>query len=293
MMSLSQLISRKIGLDPTGSLTPDDARAKIQEFYSGPETRRRWNRARRTQAAPVAGRLLPRPFRVGLGEALGRGALSAILPMETIDPDFMRAQARGVGSSMNKGLMARVGSYFPASVRSAAKKFGGHALRWIGPVITGSRLATETQGLGLGGGVGKGIHIVGEEMAWSAGFGLGATLGPAMAAALGVVGSAAGPVGTVLGMAAGFAIGGALAYGTGKLLDIAEAPIRVAHSGWNYLRDLGKRTRGMELGGSLSAGNRSMAAATMRQRALQQMSRSGINARTLLGREATMMHMPA
>ena len=129
-------------------------------------------------------------------------------------------------------------------------------------------------------------------MAWAAGAGAGMALGSWVGGALlGTLGSAAGPVGTVIGIGIGMALGAAGAVAVNKIADAAEMPFRMAHSGYKYFRDLGRRSRKLELGGGISAGNQTRLAATMRQRGLQQMSRSGINARSLLGREASMMHL--
>jgi hypothetical protein len=64
----------------------------------------------------------------------------------------------------------------------------------------------------------------------------------------------------------------------------------MANAGWNYLKESGRRGTRLELGGGISTGNRSTMAYTMRQRALSQMNRSGINARSLLGQEASYLH---
>lgn len=150
-------------------------------------------------------------------------------------------------------------------------------------------MATEvpgaTQGRGIVGGIASGIdktvRITGEEVLWSATAGLGMAAG-------GMIG---GPVGMVAGFALG-AIGGYLgSKAWNSAVDIAEAPVRMAYGAYNFLKQTGIRNKRLELGGVASLGNSTYAAATMRQRALGEIYRSGINQRSILGREAQYMHL--
>lgn len=215
----------------------------------------------------------------GLAKTFGRGMLSSVLPMEPFSDRQMKYMsevggfgkaAKEGGKGAAKGLLRHVG--------------GGllkQGLKWLGPVMTTYRLSTETGGQGFFEGTSKAVRIVGEE-AFMTG---GAVLGGAIGTAIG------GPVGTVVGIAAGMAIGAAGSYAWNKFMDVAEAPARMAAAGWKYFRDAGRRSNRLELGGQMSRANRTGMAYTMRQRALSQMNRSGINARSLLGSEASYMHV--
>jgi len=231
--------------------------------------------------------------RTGLLEATGRGALSAILPIDIVggkQKAFMKEAAKGLGGGT--GMWAAVKGALPSGLRKAGGAVLGQATKWMGPLILAHRLKTETGGRGVLGGANKGVRIVGEEIAWAAGAGAGMALGSWVGGTLlGTLGSAAGPVGTVVGLGLGIALGAIGSATVNKVADMAETPFRLAHSGYKYFRDLGRKSRRLELGGGISAGNQTRLAATMRQRGLQQMSRSGINARSLLGREAGMMHL--
>lgn len=99
-----------------------------------------------------------------------------------------------------------------------------------------------------------------------------------------VAGGIAGSIVPGLGTIAGF-VGGIAAYGLG------EAGVNVGLQGYDFLDNLGRRARRTELGGRVSAANMTRGAYTMRARALQQINRSGQNARSLLGRESQMLHM--
>jgi len=62
-----------------------------------------------------------------------------------------------------------------------------------------------------------------------------------------------------------------------------------AYKGAQYLAERGRRATGTEFAGDTSAFN-TQAAYTMRQRALQEITRSHTNSRTILGQEASLMH---
>jgi hypothetical protein len=226
--------------------------------------------------------------------AYGRGALSSILPIEMMSKQEKEAMLKGLGGG--GGFFAPLTDRIPDTVKRIGSKALGLAGRLMGPAVTTYRLATETSGRGLAGGIWKGGRIVGEEMAWGGGMAAGMSIGAAVTAGItsakigGAIGSFAGPIGTIAGLGAGMVVGAAGAYTIGKLFDAAEVPFKMARAGWNYLKETGRQSAKLELGGRISRGNRTRLAHTMRQRALGQMNRSGINARSLLGQESSMMH---
>lgn len=233
----------------------------------------------------VIGRLREGGFAIGpnptirgsLREAAAQGGLSAVLPYAPPVPSAAKQASTGALSLL------------PKSAQGAVRWAGRTALKWIGPLSWGYRMATEvpgaTQGRGIVGGIASGIdktvRITGEEVLWSATAGLGMAAG-------GMIG---GPVGMVAGFALG-AIGGYLgSKAWNSAVDIAEAPYKMAYGAYNFLKQTGIRNKRLELGGVASLGNSTYAAATMRQRALGEIYRSGINQRSILGREAQYMHL--
>jgi hypothetical protein len=223
------------------------------------------------QSRLVEAGYLTKPGRFGVTRALAKGAgqgwLSAFFP---VSPPIPAGGAKA-GSKILSAL--------PKALRAPVGMVGRTALKWLGPVITTYRLATETKGLGTIGKIDKSARILGEEGAWAAGAGIGAVLG-----------SVVPGIGTIGGMIVGAGIGyvGSKAWNFG--LDVAEAPIRMAARGWNALEAKGRQAKRLELGGRVSLGNTTSAAATMRQRAIGEIYRSGINQRSILGREASYMH---
>jgi hypothetical protein len=225
-----------------------------------------------------------------------RGAFSSILPIDMMTEAEKEALRKNITGS-GKGLLDPITSRIPSGV----KKAGGLALRTagrlMGPVMTSYRLATETSGRGVGGGIWKGGRIIGEEMAWGGGMAAGMALGGAVTAGIagakigGTIGAAAGPIGIGIGIVAGMAIGAAGAYTINKVFDAAEVPFRMAKAGWNFLRETGRNATKLELGGQVSRANRNRLSYTMRQRSLAQINRSGINARSVLGNEAQYFHI--
>jgi hypothetical protein len=204
-----------------------------------------------------------------------RGGASAFLPIEPVE-DLGGRIAKGAGGQAFGRAFSLVG-------------------KWMGPVLTTVRLGTEVNisQQGWAGAASKTGRIMGEEAAWSAGMAGGSVLGAKIGAGLGTmvapgIGSA---VGFVAGVAIGAGLGAAGSWAWNKSMDIAEAPVRLAHAGWKYFEAAGKRSTKMELGGRASFANRTQIAHTMRARALQNMSRSGINARSLLGQEASYAHI--
>jgi hypothetical protein len=214
-----------------------------------------------------------------------QGAFSAVLPIETI-PDLP-----GQGSLLDQAwggikklvgpdskVLASIEKATPSGLKQGARAAGRAVSRWLGPVFTGYRLATEVPGKGVAGGAWHGARVVAEEMAYSGMFAVGMSVGTAFG----------GPIG---GLAAGIALGTVGQAVAGAAFDVAGAPIRAVQTGYKYLRARGKAASRLELGGRTSAGNMTRYAYTMRQRALAQMNRSGINARNMLGGEASMMHI--
>jgi len=241
----------------------------------------------------------------GILSQAAHGAASAFLPI---------APPSGILSGIGEGIDKVEGKAFPttgaaAKVSSAKKGIGSRALgvagKWFGPITGAYRLGTEVDisSQGLGGAASKTGRIVGEEVIGTAGFAAAAALGGKIGAGLGAIGGTfavpvpivggtvgglvGGAIGVVAGMAA-YVIGG---WAWNKAMDVAEAPIRLAHAGWKYFREQGKRSARMELGGMVSRGNRSRMAYTMRSRALQEISRSAVNARSLLGNEGAYHHI--
>jgi len=272
MPTIRERFSNWVGADETGSVNPAEVRSRLENFYSSSAMSERWESSfwHRSPSGKM--------FRYGLGEAAGRGMLSSFLPMEAVDPAILESRVGKLAGALPKGAAA------------VGKRALGAAFKWLGPVVVGHRLYSEIpKAKGIGGKLSKTGRIFGEEAIWGATMGLGLALGPAITGAL--LGSAIPGAGTIVGLGAGLAIGAAGTFGFNKMADVAEMPFRLGARGWNYLKARGRASRRLEMGGNLSAGNRTMAAATMRQRALQQMGRSGMNMRSLLGREATLMHV--
>lgn len=245
-----------------------------------------------------------------LGGVFFGGMASAVAPVEPM-PWLVTSEARAAArerviSSAGAPHPWRKGEYLDPKLskwerlttrgtRTAVRKAGRVLSKWAGPLITGYRLGTEVDPgrQGVGGAISKTGRIIGEEALSTGAFAVG----------LGVIGGAIGTavapvVGTAVGGAIGLIAGGAIGLIGSEILgkqwnrfmDVAETPFRMAHAGWKFLEKSGKQNR-MELGGGISRGNRTRAAYTMRARALQQMNRSGINARSLLGQEAAYMHI--
>jgi hypothetical protein len=230
-----------------------------------------------------------------VGQAFKRGALSAIAPIEPL-PELLGSDAawlqRQAGLRSGKITPGFIEKLFPQQALRGFGRSAGRLLgKWLGPAILTYRLGTETKGKGILGGIDAGVRIVGEETIRT-GFGIaGGVAGAKIGLALG---SFFGPgignlVGGAVGYVAGYAIGEYGAKVWNQAVDTVQAPYRMARAGWKFLQSTSD-TR-LELGGGISAGNRTAAAATMRQRALGQMNRSGINMRSLLGQEAAYMHI--
>lgn len=299
-MSLYQKLASLVGLKGAVSLSPDEAREAIRSNFSynamsdrfwgslaGPPVVER-ARPRGSFVGPMPGRMMPRGWGAGvdrLAGIYGRGALSAFLP---ISP--MAEGAGAVAGGATKGFFRGL----PSGVRSTGRAVGRTLSKWAGPLITAYRLGTEVpQAQGFGGKISKTVRVIGEEAAWTggamAGMAIGSAIGTALLPGAGTV--VGGVAGFLIGLPVGYVLGQAGANAVNKAVDIAEAPFRIAAAGYRGLRELGIQSKRLELGGGISAANRTQMAATMRQRALEQMNRSGINARSLLGREASYYHL--
>ena len=103
---------------------------------------------------------------------------------------------------------------------------------------------------------------------------------------------AAGVAGGIAGTFLAPGVGTAVGFVAGIVGSMAgEAAGDVGMRFLDHLSATGRRVNRAELGGRLSSSMMTRSAYTMRARALQQMNRSGVNARSLLGREAVMMHL--
>ncbi len=227
--------------------------------------------------------------RQGVGDAIWRGAASAWLPIEG-NPGLMKSMDEN--ALLRENAIAKGGiqpNRFERLTSSAGRKgmrtAGKVASRWVGPLVGAYRLGTEVpQAQGLGNQVSKATRIIGEETINTSMIFAGAAIGTALFPGAGTI------VGGAIGIGLGMVLGGAGGWAFNRAMDVAEAPIRGASAGWNYLKQSGKQGTKLELGGRMSEGNRSNIAYTMRQRALSQMNRSGINARSLLGMESAYLH---
>jgi hypothetical protein len=272
LTGIEEFLARRITTDPIGSLSVNEVRDRI----------RKWE-----QSASIGAR-----FRVYSGgirgglKTFGYGMASSFLPLPAMMPGSLAAASAGT-----------VGKATGAS--SLLQGIGGRALgagfAVLGPGITAWRLGKEVpQERGILAQTEKTARIIGEEAIYGGMGYLGGVLG--MAAAGAIFGTAGGLPGVIAGMAIGAAIGitggraGASAFN--RAMDIGLAPAKAAHSTLKYFSALGKQVGRMQLGGQMSVANASAAGATMRQRALMEINNSVMNQRSLLGREAALMHMP-
>ena len=263
-----RVLRRASGLDPDAMLTPDQLKTQLSSFYSAQRGSERFWREMLGMSSGAVGPLPGTGAKImgGLSELAGQGiwhGAAGVLPIEPPVPKFMTGgSTKGVLGSVSPGMA----------------KMGKAAFRWAGPALVGYRAYDE--------GITSLPRIVTEEAASAAGWGIGSTIG-------GAIGTAIAPgVGTTIGYFAGGFAGALIGQGVGSTIsDVAGAPFRAVPAAYKFFRNTGMQNRRLELGGNMSAGNRSMYAQTMRQRALMQMNRSGQNARSLLGREAQFMHV--
>jgi hypothetical protein len=244
---------------------------------------------------PTHGRKVSSP----LG-AYGRGVVSTFLPIEPIETGMTKKQFLQRESDIKSFLLdptskpelapggAKPLSFIEKSTSSGMRRVGRPLLKGAfalaGPVFTAHRLSTEGietfHQQGFGAGVSKTTRILGEEAAFAGGMAAGSAIGGKLGLAMG------GGVGFVAGIAIGAVLGHYGGEAWNVAVDIAETPFTAA----KYLGEQGRQGVKLELGGGISRGNRTRLAHTMRQRALLQMNRSGINARSLLGMESSMLH---
>jgi hypothetical protein len=259
--SREEFAARALGLEAGG---PDEARRMLRHHFSREEMRSRTDATWREYTGYKGGMSYG-----GAARLANRGFWSAFLPIEP----FGRG-SKFHGSNLEGWKSGRVARAFGPQVGVATGRTVGNVFKWIGPVIAGARILQ-----------GDPIHRVIAEEGLSTAVGVTAMAAGSSIAAGAGLGAAAGPVGLVVGAVAGMAAH----YVGGKMVDAAEVPVRVAHEGYKQITALGRRQRRLELGGQVSKALQTRAAHTMRQRSLQQMTRSGINARSILGREATYM----
>jgi len=208
--------------------------------------------------------------------SFGRGALSAIAPINIISDKEIRAKVSSskvaiwTGKILGPGLSRALGKV--ATV-------GG---KWLGPLWVGYRMYDE--------GILHTPRIVAEEALITGFFATGMWAGAGIGAA---VGTATFPVvGTIVGAAAGIAIGFGLSMLAKPIVDkmaylaTGGAVTRGIYAAGKFVHDLGQRNKRLELGGKISLGNSTNYAATMRMRALNQMNYSGNSALSMLGKEA-------
>jgi hypothetical protein len=168
------------------------------------------------------------------------------------------------------GAAAGFGGTAMALRKSAGglKAGGGMAMRLLGPAFTLAAMHEGYQYGGVGGAVTAGVRTAAEFAMWDVGI---------KAATTAFKGTA---VGRFFGTATRLAIPAAIALAAGYGV----------YKGATALAKYGRRAVRSEFVGSMDAFD-TRAGYTMRQRALQEIGRSHTNARTVLGNEATLMHL--
>jgi hypothetical protein len=167
------------------------------------------------------------------------------------------------------GLATGVGA---TMATTGLKGMGGYAMNLMGP---GMVLASAIQGFregGLGGGIMGGATMYAEWRLWGAGI-------KALSVAFGgtkVAGAASALLTTAKVVAAPLAVAALVGYG--------------AYKGAQYFSERGREAVRTEFAGDTAA-FQTQAAYSMRQRAMQEISRSHTNSRTILGNEAQLMHL--
>jgi hypothetical protein len=196
----------------------------------------------------------------------------------------MLAVAGGYTTSRDVSMLAVEKGMTGSQAGMAALKKGLHPLS-IAKRAPGQLMKHGVRGTGLAAAfipLDIGLRVAGGEDVWKASVkgttsAVGGVIGAGLAGA--AVGSVVPGLGTIAGLIGGIA-------GSIAAEKVGEAGIGAVEG----LSELGRRARRTELGGRASAAMRTRAAATMRQRALQQMNRSGINERSLMGRESLLFH---
>jgi hypothetical protein len=161
-----------------------------------------------------------------------------------------------LGAAAGVGATAAMGS-----LRAA----GRTGMGLLGPAYIGASMIGGFKEGGLSGGLWEGAKSYGELRLWDVGF-------KAVSTAF---------KGSTLG---GFAVTAALPLAITAGIGIG------AYKGAQYLSERGRKAQRTEFAGDTTAFN-TQAAYTMRQRALQEITRSHTNSRTILGQEAQLMHL--
>jgi hypothetical protein len=161
--------------------------------------------------------------------------------------------ATGAGAMMAAGTSLKAGA--------------GMGMKLMGPAFVGMGVVSGFQEGGIGGAVKGGAIAYGEMRLWEAGFGAVKT---AFGGSMGGAGAFASTVALPLAVTAG------VGYGI--------------HKGLKYFSERGRKATKTEFAGDTAA-FQTQAAYSMRQRAMQEISRSHTNSRTILGNEAQLMHL--
>ncbi len=179
------------------------------------------------------------------------------------------AAVYGMTDSPLLGLGAGVGASMAAGGLKAAGKAG---MNLLGPAFVGAGIVSGFQEGGVGGGLWGGAKAYGEMRIWGAGI-------KAVQVAFGgtkVAGAASGMMSIAKAVAFPLAVVAGIGYG--------------AYKGAQYFSERGRAASRSEFAGDTAA-FQTQAAYSMRQRAVQEISRSHTNSRTILGNEAQLMHL--
>lgn len=162
------------------------------------------------------------------------------------------------------GLGAGVGAAWATSGLKAAGMAG---MNILGPAFVGYGIVSGAREGGLGGAIKGGAIAYGEMRLWGAGI-------EAISVAFG--GSLSGAKAMAMSVGLPLAVVAGIGYG--------------AYRGAKYFSERGRKAVGTEFAGDTAA-FQTQAAYSMRQRAMQEISRSHTNSRTILGNEAQLMHL--
>jgi len=250
-----------------------------------------------------------RPFGQGLAVGMGRGMHHLNIAIREM------TGASYISSAFGHYRLAAKGHFLPrrAGIRGTAGALGRRGASAAGVMVRGLAPATllyyaaqDEQGFGMGlaketagwGGFAVGGSLglqMGGFAAASTGAAVGGGAGKGIAWALGKipgvkkVGTAA--IGRTLGRAAGAFLGGPIGFMVGgmAMMEMARWGVGMAlHSLPTFAKEFRADMTTSGYGGDYvdSAG-----AITMRQRSLQAMGRSHVNARSALGQEASLLHV--
>lgn len=206
------------------------------------------------------GKFLGGMSRGNMGRSLGMGAFAG-LAVGAMTDSPLAGTAAGVATA---GIMG-------GSVKGGGM-LGGRFGRFMGLGFTAMMAMEGMQQGGIGGAIGGVARSTAEFALFDAGF---------KAVGMAFKGTAIGALGSNVAAGLGLifkplAIGAAIGYSAYKAAD--------------YLAGVGRGASLNEFGGSTEAFN-TRGAYTMRQRAMQEISRSHTNSRVVLGQEASLMHM--